>query len=475
MKSSRPLRRMLVALSFVVLSADCIEEDLEAVEHVEEELNPTDSNEHQYDDPTGTFSTYSTAGVVHLTSPFFVSLGTNGRTCFSCHQLDQGWSITPAKVQERFTATAGTDPIFRTNDGSNSPLADVSTESARQSAYSMLLSRGVIRVSLPIPPGAEFTLSAVDDPYGYASASALSLFRRPLPSVNLRFITTVMWDGRENIPGGTIDQALLNQANGATLGHAQSSTSITAAQARAIVDFEMGITLGQHKDVNARDLAASGSNGGLSTPARFLSVQPTYLGINAPLGDFRTGAPFNPAAFNIYDIWATSLSGTGQKEQVRRAILRGQNIFNTKTFTITGVRGLNDAPEFGSPATLVGTCSTCHSVPNAGNFPISLPMDIGVTAATRRAAVMPLYTLRRTSTGETRQTTDPGLALITGRWNDIGRFKVPTIRGLSSRAPYFHDGSAASLNGLIGFYIGRFGIVLTADERADLLVFLQSL
>ncbi len=45
--------------------------------------------------------------------------------------------------------------------------------------------------------GAEFELVAVDDPYGHASAQDLSLFRRPLPATNLKFLSTVMWDGRE--------------------------------------------------------------------------------------------------------------------------------------------------------------------------------------------------------------------------------------------------------------------------------------
>ena len=43
----------------------------------------------------------------------------------------------------------------------------------------------------------QFELAQVDDPYGYASATELSLFRRPLASTNLRFLSTVMWDGRE--------------------------------------------------------------------------------------------------------------------------------------------------------------------------------------------------------------------------------------------------------------------------------------
>ena len=99
------------------------------------------------------------------------------------------WSITPASVQAKFNASNGTDPIFRLNDGANAPNLPVSTVAQRQTAYSMLLNRGVIRVGLPIPANAEFDLVAVDDPYGYASAKELSLFRRPLPTTNLSFLS----------------------------------------------------------------------------------------------------------------------------------------------------------------------------------------------------------------------------------------------------------------------------------------------
>jgi len=80
-------------------------------------------------------------------------LGTNGRSCFTCHRIDQGWTITPAGVQARFTASSGNDPIFRLVDGANSPRADVSTLAARRAAYSMVLARGVIRVGLAVPAG----------------------------------------------------------------------------------------------------------------------------------------------------------------------------------------------------------------------------------------------------------------------------------------------------------------------------------
>lgn len=151
-----------------------------------------------FPDFTGVVQTLSTTGPLSAQNPFFASLGTNGRACSTCHQPDEGWSVRPDRLLKRFTATQGLDPIFRLNDGANSPLADTSTLAKRHKAYSMLLTRGVIRVGLPIPANAEFTLANVDDPYGYASAQELSLFRRPLPSTNLPYLTTVMWDGRES-------------------------------------------------------------------------------------------------------------------------------------------------------------------------------------------------------------------------------------------------------------------------------------
>ena len=88
---------------------------------------------------------------------------------------------------------------------------------------------------------------------------------------------------------------------------------------------------------------------------------------------------------------------------------------------------------------------------------------------------MPLYTLRHLQSGEVRQTTDPGRALITGKWKDLDRFKVPALRGLSARPPYFHDGSAATLRDVVDFYDERFHIGFAKQEKDDLVAFLRSL
>jgi cytochrome c peroxidase len=65
--------------------------------------------------------------------------------------------------------------------------------------------------------------------------------------------------------------------------------------------------------------------------------------------------------------------------------------------------------------------------------------------------------------------------MITGKWRDIGRFKGPVLRGLAARAPYFHNGAAATLEEAVDFYDTRFTIGLTVREKADLVAFLRAL
>ncbi len=412
-------------------------------------------------------------------NPFFQSLGQNGRACSTCHAPEGGMSITPQLVQARFASTDGLDPLFRTVDGATSPLADVSSVGARRSAFGLLLDRGLIRVGIAVPANAEFELVGVEDPYGFASAKELSLFRRPLPSTNLRFLSTVMWDGRETFKDGSsangfasIHFDLAHQSADATTGHAQAARPPTEAEQEAIVSYEMGLYTAQVSDRRAGLLAAADAQGGPQS----LVGQESYFGINDPLGADPTGRPFDPTVFTLYDAWSSS-SGPGDPvREARAAIARGQEIFNHRPLAIVGVSGLNDDL---AVASIPGTCTTCHDTPNAGNHSVPAPLRIGVDAVEPvgglNVAGLPVYTLRNLATGELEKTTDPGRALITGRWKDIGRFKGPTLRGLAARAPYFHNGSAERLEDVISFYDARFQMGLTEQEKADLLAFLAAL
>jgi len=428
-------------------------------------------------DPTGAVATLSSHGRVDVGGDFFRSLGSNGRRCVSCHVPSQGWTITPRYLRQVFDATAGgacddgrgLGAVFRPIDGAVSPTAAVATLEQRRAAYRLLLSRGTIRIDLPIPPDAEFELAAVDDPYGYAGPGHLSLFRRPPPTTNLKFLSAVMWDGRETAPGAPIADDLAAQASTAVVTHAQGSP-LDEGTRRAIVAFEVSLATAQVRDLAAGDLAAVGARGGPSA----VLAQPFYLGINDVLGDKMTGAAFDPAVFGIYDAWLAA-HGADDVAEARRSVARGQEIFNHRAIAIRGVGGLNDEPTLGSPEELAGTCTTCHDAPGAGNHSVSMPLDIGIADATRRSPEVPLYTLRHRATGETIQVTDPGRALIDGRWAHVGRFKGPVLRGLAARAPYFHDGSAESLDAVVDFYDGRFQLELTPAEHRDLVAFLHAL
>ncbi|HUK33393.1 MAG TPA: di-heme enzyme [Vicinamibacterales bacterium] len=91
-----------------------------------------------------------------------------------------------------------------------------------------------------------------------------------------------------------------------------------------------------------------------------------------------------------------------------------------------------------------------------------------------------------------------GIYETTKRPEDVGRFKAPTLRNIAVTGPYMHDGSIATLDGVLDHYAagGRTigdgpyrgvghdnpnkspsvrGFALTAEQRADFLAFLSSL
>ena len=72
-------------------------------------------------------------------------------------------------------------------------------------------------------------------------------------------------------------------------------------------------------------------------------------------------------------------------------------------------------------------------------------------------------------------TTDPGKSLITGNCSDLNRVKGPILRGLAGRAPYFHNGAAASLLEVVNFYNQRFQMNLAEDQKRQLIAFLNAL
>jgi hypothetical protein len=434
-------------------------------------------------DPSGAVGTFQPSGAtITSNNAFFQDLGTNDRTCLTCHQPATGWGVSSESVQTRFALSGGNDPIFRLVDGATCPTDDVSTPAAKRQAYQLLLAKGLIRIGLPLPspPALQFTVTNVVDPYNCTTNPAtgltspttgiISMYRRPLPSTNLGFLSTIMWDGRE--------PSLASQATDATLGHAQANAAPTAAQLAEIVAFETGIFAAQEFDDIAQLLHDDGTTGG--PVALSLQLANFFIGVNDPLGQNPHGTPFSPAIFDLYKPWL-GLQGRSPVTLDRESIARGEEIFNSVPINITGVAGLNDV--LNQPS-ISGFCGTCHDTPNVGNHSVKGPLNIGIANAGANAppvldiSGLPIFTLKCTQgplAGQTFVVTDPGRAVITGNCADIGKLKGPILRGLAARAPYFHNGSARTLLDVVNFYNQRFNIGLADQQKQDLVNFLNAL
>jgi cytochrome c peroxidase len=467
-----------------------------------------------FPNPGGASQTYSTTnGGIDITGPFFQSIGTNGRSCATCHQLSDGMSVSAENVQRRFVQTKGEDPIFRTVDGSNcNHSIDISTLAGRSAAYSLLRTRGLIRVALAVPTNADYQVVRVNNQYGCNEEDVISMYRRPLPSTNLRFLSAVMFDGREsspttgttkilhsNYPTSLLDD-LAHQSVDATTGHAEGDgTRPTGAEQKQIVDFEMSLFTAQAIGRGVGRLDTQGAKGG----PLYLASQPFFISMNSsvhfllpqfeqPGGLVTPGdGQFTPTIFNTFDTWALL-----RPHDPRAAVARGQAIFNSKPINITGVSGINDDVSVGGLVangmpSLQGTCGTCHDTSNVGNHSFPTPLNIGTgdpnpSNSTANlggldVSYLPQITVCKTDpyTGQPtdicKTTTDLGQALIDGKFDHVGKIKGPILRGLAARAPYFHNGSADTLLDVVRFYENRFGLALTPAEESDLVAFLNAL
>ena len=439
----------------------------------------------------GFSATNSTKGSIDLSSAFFQSLGTNGRTCGTCHAPTDGFGLSAVDAQIRYFLSHGKDPLFAQVDGSTCPTGQVNN--------SLVVNFGLIRVGIQLPPNQfsanppQYTITAMQDPYGCAMTTnaqgqtTVSIYRRPLPSTNLGFLSAVMFDGRESFFNPlnneqtfqtNLNADLTQQAIDATLIHAQGAQAPTQAQLADIVSLETALNSAQMIDFYAGNLyGQKGSYGG----PQYLPSQPYYPGINDSLGGDPQGNQFNPNVFSIYSSWQNS------HNRQQASIARGEQMFNTQPLTISNVPGLVTGGQ-----QISGTCTTCHDAPNVGDHSFPLPLDIGngrslayetdpnIIAGLKQLApaTMPVFQLvceQGPLAGQTFYTTDPGKALITGQCSDIGRGKGLILRGLAARAPYFHNGAAANLSQVVNFYNERFQMNLTSQQMQDLINFLQTL
>lgn len=358
---------------------------------------------------------------------FFQSLGTNGRSCASCHLPSDGMSISAQTLKNTWMLSQGRDPVFAPVDGANCPNQVPSADTRRSliggllggaplrsaaDARSLLLERGLFRVFLPVPKftvdqaaygGApahevEFSIKVLSDPYGcntdpaYArvvdpvtqeATQMVSVYRRPRMSSNLKYLTT---PSLTTLGGGALPNidfvtgaAVVNPKTGLPISgnimwdgreptlesQARSATLGHAQATQAPTDAQIA-------DIVAFEKAAFSAQtwnwwaGDLTgaTGGAAVSGGPKPLASGTP--------QFSPTGFSLYDAWTHGGGGWGGAwlGGHRESIARGQAIFNTRAISVSGVAGFNNAALLGATNPQTTTCTSCHGNLGAGAEPL---------------------------------------------------------------------------------------------------------
>jgi len=446
----------------------------------------------EYPNDQGTLRLLLTGGSIDTKGhPFFAPIGANGRACVTCHQPADSMSLSVRSAQQRWDATGGKDPLFAAYDGSDCPTLP----QGERSSHRLLLSRGLIRIQRPWPPrewnGAkvvpDMAIEVVHDPNGCNSGASygpahgnVSVYRRPRPVANMKYLLAVgfPFDPKQGLAlpldpetGKMLSGNLMADSRAATLKlqmadaggtHLGMLGKLSAAQIRQIEDFEGRVYAAQAISRQAGPLDSGGATGG---PARLRDSQPGALG--------SIGEPVWSEFTKWEQTAANDPSLTPEQRAFRLSVARGARVFREKTFLITDSSGINSGIGFGNPVR--NSCVFCHNMSQMGNDVAPGQVDLGTTTLpfADPAPELPLFRvtcLKRPHPhyGRVFYTQDPGFALTTGRCADAGKITLQSMRGLAARAPYFSNGLAKDLRGVVDYYERRYSIGYTEQEKQDL-------
>jgi hypothetical protein len=444
-----------------------------------------------YPNTMGTLRTQLQGGPMETRGhPFYTPDTPNGRACVTSHQPSDGMTLSAASARERWDATSGKDPLFAAYDGSNCPLMP----QGERASHSLLLDYGLIRIARPWPPKdlagkaikPDYTLEVVRDPWGCNSGSKygpkageVSVYRRPRPAANLKYLLAVgfAYDPKQGVPlpldpetGKPISGNLMADARAISLKtqlldasrtHLEFAREFDKADIDRLVDFEMRVFSAQQRGPHGGALDALGAAGG---PATLMNSEPGKLG---SIGN---------AVWSEFAAWEkvpASAKMTAKERAYRQSVARGARVFREKMFLITDSAGINSPIGFGNPVR--NSCVFCHNMSQMGNDVAPGQVDLGTTTQPFADPAPHLPLLRVACQGRPHPhygkvilTHDPGYALTTGRCADVGKITLQSMRGLAGRAPYFSNGSAKDLRGVVDYYERRYNIGYTEQEKQDL-------
>lgn len=429
--------------------------------------------------------------------PFFTAIGPNGRACVTCHQPADAMSLSAESAQRQWARSGAANPLFAASDGSNCP----SLPQAERASHSLLIDHGLIRIARPWPAKnvkPDFSIEVVRDPstcnldpkYGLTSDNPMiSVFRRPRPVANFKYIEAMgfAYDPKAGMPlpvdpetgkpvsGNLMADArvpsLAAQMRDAAGAHLGFLKNLDAGDIQRILDFERRIYVSQQIDKTGGALDGDGALGGTRT----LQVSPAG----------RLGSDGGVPVWSEFEAWEKMSEAEKAKlparvRAFRDSVARGARSFREHTFLISDSAGINSPIGFGNPVR--NSCAFCHNMSYMGMDVAPGQVDLGTTTQpfADPAPHLPLFRIRCTGKphphyGRMILTSDPGFALTTGKCADVGRITLQSLRGLSARAPYFSNGSAKDLRGVIDYYDRRYSIGYSEQEKTDLINLMRAL
>lgn len=419
--------------------------------------------------------------------------GTNGRSCATCHVMDEDTALRPQNVEARM-ARDPQDPLFHRIDADD-PAAPVPTYEH--------LKKGLVRVVLPLP--ANMDVIDVQGQVITPPDRRISVWRG-VPSIADTAVTgPYLSDGRAT--------TLQAQAHAAIRDHSQGGDVAPHVLDR-IADFERGVfTSGR-----ARFVAALAGQGvpldQIPVPEDFMALTPQEqrgrevyaAACGACHGGATTTRITDPEVHAFFfsslqpdgNVRYTQVPGQGP---VRVLVPHAHDGFlpvGFSFFSYMGQLGLFstynasvELPRYRFRFYTDGTRQ--HPVTELPPLPVTAsgdPLDLNPALDANGAPIA------GPNLAPQWFTTDPGRALITGDPLDFESFDVPSLRGIARTAPYFHDNSFETLEQVVDVYSqitlpfnptmklppvhppqlpGGPPEALSAAQKADLLAFLRRL
>jgi len=375
---------------------------------------------------------------------------TNGRSCATCHVLDEHTVLTPANVSARLEADPS-DPLFNRIDADDPNAAELTFDH---------LKKGLVRVVLDLPDNMD--LIDLEGNVVTGPERTVEVWRA-VPTVENAAITApYQYDGRR--------ATLQDQAQGAVTAHSEGGdvadkdldaiaafqeAQFTSDRARSVarqLSFGIPVEHIERPELKLEDLTEAQARGlevyNAGCEACHGGATTTQI-VNREVHDFAF-VQLKPDGNVLFD--------TSVQPPVPVFLPQPHNEFlNIGLANISALGQLGFLPAFNADVELPryryrfytdGTRTTqLVDLPPPPVTATGNPLDLFFPAVDENGAPIfgPNFLPQLFST-------DPGRAAITGQPQDFESFDIPPLRGIANTAPYFHDNSSETLRDAVDIY-----------------------